>query len=223
NDAVTPITSFCNRMLIGRSKKPVVRRQFRGLEGCTFQLADERNAILGRFQAHRQGRALDRDLRRQGHGDARQVLERPLLETGQLVRAADREGVEILEAHCWFFLKMGNEPAHGSVRHCAAGFNLGLGLILTPLLLSQLVTPGCQRSRLTLRNRRVGLRRRRRRRARGPAENVDIAYLVPSSRSTGGRFNRVQPAVGLRRSGVASSVRTNAASSTSSSLPAAAS
>lgn len=83
----------------------------RPLEAYAFQFPDQRVAILNGFQPHREGLALDRHLRWQGYGDARNVFRRPPLETGQLVRAAYGESMAVSESHYWFFLDMGNAPA----------------------------------------------------------------------------------------------------------------
>src|SRR5690606_1730860 len=81
------------------------------LEGYAVQLSDQRVAVLGGFQPYGHGRALDRYLGRQGEGDARNVVGRPLSEAGQLVRAADGEGMGISEAHCEHFLEEATGPA----------------------------------------------------------------------------------------------------------------
>lgn len=163
NDATMPVPHLCVSRCLPDGKGNRSPR-LTSLEACARQLLCQHSAILDGLQAHRQGRALHRNLRRQGESDARQVFRRPLPETGQLVRTADGEGVAISKAHIRLFLNRGRAAARRRVRPCSAGFDLGSeSAILAPRLHLQFAAPGSQQSAPILRIGREEPRRRARR------------------------------------------------------------
>lgn len=117
------------------------------VEIYAFKLRHQGSTILDRPETHRQGCTLYRHLGRQGQGDIRDVLGGPLLETGQLVWTADRQGVTVSKAHCFFFRHelIGRRSSVGSAFEGSISARP-----LAPLLPSQVVTPGNQRAGLIL-------------------------------------------------------------------------
>ena len=75
------------------------RQHCRSLKRGACQLFHQLLPIVGGFETDRHILAFDGNLRRQADLYFRRVLRGPLLEAGQLVRAADGECVAVFEGH----------------------------------------------------------------------------------------------------------------------------